>query len=158
MRDSEDLLDHPRRKKIHETVKEAPGLNWSQLQRETGLSVGALMFHLRRLESDDVVLRKPSTNDNEVLFFTQEDEELWRDPRTRVRFGNESTRRIAEIVADDEGLSAKDIAEELDVTPAAVRYHLQKLEDKELVQRRRDGRYVRYEADRELTNWMERVD
>lgn len=157
MRDAEDLLDHPRREKIFETVKKAPGLNWSQLQRETGLSVGALMFHLKRLESEDIVVRKPSTNDNEVLFFTHEDEDLWRDPRTRILFGNESTRRIAEIVADGEGLSAKDIAEELDVTPAAVRYHLSKLEDKELVQRERDGRYVRYQADRELTSWIDRL-
>jgi predicted transcriptional regulator len=157
MRDDEELLDHPRRQKIFDTVKEAPGINWSQLHRRTGLSVGALMFHLKRLESEDVVVRKPSTNDNEVLFFTQEDEDLWRDPRTRVLFGNESTRRIAEIVANGEGLSAKDVAEELDVTPAAVRYHLSKLEDKNLVDRERDGRYVRYEADRDLTSWINRL-
>ncbi len=153
----DDVLDHPRRQEIYKAVRSEPGLNWSQLQRRVGVGVGTLMFHLRRLESEDVLVRKPSTNENEVLFFTAEDEKLWRDPRTRVLFGNESTRRIAEILAEASESSAKEIADELGVTPAAVRYHINKLEDRSLVHRERDGRKVRYRADRQLDDWMQKI-
>lgn len=152
-----EQLDHPRRQTIYETVSTEPGLNWSQLQRRTGLSVGALMFHLKRLEEDDVILRRSGTTDNEVLFFTPENVELWRDPRTRVLFGNESTRHIAQILAENPGVTVREIADDLDLTPAAIRYHLSKLDDRELLQRHRDGRSVHYEPTDPLVDWIDRV-
>lgn len=155
MPDDEDALDHPRRERIYQAIKGSPGMNWSQLQRETGLSVGALMFHLDRLEESGVVSRKDSPRGNEVLLFAKEDEELWRDPRVRVLFGNESTRRVAEILTENPGSIAGDIAEELGVTPEAVRYHLAKLEEEELVNRERDGRKVRYDPSTQLASWVD---
>lgn len=155
MPEAEDALDHPRRERIYEAIKGSPGMNWSQLQRETGLSVGALMFHLDRLEEADVVSRKDSPRGNEVLLFTKEDEDLWRDPRVRVLFGNESTRQVAEILTENPGSIAGDIADELGVTPEAVRYHLSKLEEEELVDRERDGRKVRYDPSTELASWVD---
>lgn len=157
MPEEDDALDHPRREKIYETVKRFPGLNWSQLQRETGLSVGALMFHLDQLVEAGVVSRKESPRNNEVLLFARDDEDLWRDPRTRVLFGNESTRKVAEILTENPGTVAGEIADELGVTPEAVRYHLSKLEDKELVEREREGRKVRYDATEELDDWIARL-
>lgn len=154
LEDEEEALGHPRRRRIYEAVKRSPGLNRSQLQRETGLSVGALMFHLDRLLEEDVITRKQSPRDNEILLFAEEDEDLWRDPRFRILFGNESTRRVAEELAENPGAIAGDIADELDVTPEAVRYHLSKLEEKELIDRARDGRSVRYDPSRELTSWL----
>lgn len=158
MPERDDALDHPRRERIFEAVQSSPGLNWSQLQRETGLSVGALMFHLDRLVEAGVVTRKDSPRSNEVLLFTEDNEDLWRDPRFRVLFGNESTLSVAEIIAENPGTIAGEIAEELGVTPEAVRYHLSKLEDKGLVNRERDGRKVRYDATHELDSWMSRID
>jgi predicted transcriptional regulator len=151
-----DALDHPRRERIHETLQENPGLNWSQLQRETGLSVGVLSFHLDRLERQGHVVRKESPSENEVLLFLDEHEDLWNDPRTRVLFGNESTRKVAQYLTEDPGSIASEIAEELDVTPEAVRYHLSKLEERDLVSRERDGRAVAYEPDDPLETWFER--
>lgn len=158
MPDHEDALDHPRREKIYEAVKSSPGMNWSQLQRETGLSVGTLMFHLDRLVEEDVISRKDSPRDNEVLLFAREDEDLWRDPRFRVLFGNASTRQVAEILSENPGSVAADIAEEIGVTPEAVRYHLSKLEEEDLVNRERDGRQIRYDAAPELSRRIGRFE
>lgn len=158
MSDPTAPFDHPRRRLIYETVQEAPGLNWNQLQRKTGLSVGALMFHLDRLEDGGVVLRRPSTSDNEVLFFTPDNEELWRDPRTRILFGNPATRRIARTLSELADASVKEIARELDLTPAAVRYHMSKLRDKELVQQEREGRQVNYRPVGALDEWFRTMD
>jgi predicted transcriptional regulator len=157
MSETDEALDHPRRERIYEAVKESPGLNWSQLQRETGLSVGALMFHLDRLVESEVVTRKESPRSNEVLLFTKEDEDMWRDPRVRMLFGNASTRKVAEILTENPGSIAGDIADELGVTPEAVRYHLSKLEEESLVERERDGRKVRYDASGKLDDWVGRL-
>lgn len=151
-----EALDHPRRRTIHKVVAREPGLNWTQLQRKTGLSVGTLMFHLKRLEGAGAVVRKPSTSDNEVLFFTPENEDLWRDPRTRILFGNESTRRIAEIISENPGVSVGEIAEELEVTPAAVRYHISKLDDHRLLEHDKEGRRIHYAPTDTLADWVDR--
>ncbi|MDX1610797.1 MAG: winged helix-turn-helix transcriptional regulator [Candidatus Thermoplasmatota archaeon] len=149
-------LDHPRRQAIYEAVRREPGMNWNQLQRRTGLSVGSLMFHLQRLEQEDQLLRRESTNENEVLFFTPENVDLWRDPRTRLLFGNESTRRIAEVLTAQPGITAKEIAEHIGVTPAAIRYHLTKLDDRDLLERERQGRSVHYRPSSTLADWVQR--
>lgn len=153
---SDAPLDHPRRQAIFEAVKRNPGLNWNQLQRQTGLAVGALLFHLDRLEEQGALVRKPSTNRNEVLFFTEDQVDLWRNPRTRLLFGNEATRRVAEVIARRPGASATDIADEIGVHPVTVRYHLNKLTESQLVDGARDGRQIHYRPSGELTTWLDR--
>lgn len=149
------FLDHPRRERIYNTLQERPGLNWNQLQRETGLSVGALLFHLDKLEEAEAVVRKPATNDKEVLFFTKDNVDLWKDPSTRVLFGNDSTRRVAQAIHDEPGSSANDIAERLDIHPVTVRYHVDKLDDHKLLYDEKEGRSrLFYPTDR-LSDWLE---
>lgn len=151
------ILDHPRREKIFRVVQENPGLNWNQLQRETGLSVGALLFHLDKLEENDAVLRREATNENEVLFFTPDNEDLWRDPSTRVLFGNESTRRVARVITENPGVSVKAIADEVGVHPVTVRYHLDKLDEHKLVLSDKEGRANVYFPTDRLSEWMDQV-
>lgn len=151
----EPPLDHPRRQKIYETLREKPGLNWNQLQQETGFSVGVLLFHLGKLEEGDAVIRKPSTSEKEKLFFTDQNVDLWKDPSTRVLFGNESTRKVAHFVTGTPGTPTSDIAEELDLHPVTVRYHIDKLDDHKLIHIEEDGRrHLYYPTDR-LSEWFD---
>lgn len=156
--DKNDPLDHPRRKRIYQLVRSNPGLNWNQIQRKADISVGALLFHLERLEVEEVILRRPGDNENEALFFTPENVELWRDPRTRVLFGNESTRKVARAIAEAPGSTVKELAEDVDVHPVTVRYHIDKLEDHELVESEQDGRAKIYRPADRLSRWIERVE
>lgn len=153
---SEVSTDHPRRQAIVEAVRTSPGLNWNQLQRTTGMPVGALLFHLERLEREGAVVRRDSTNQNEVLFFTPETVELWRNPRTRLLFGNEATRRVAAEIALHPGTAAGEIAERLGVHPVTVRYHLGKLSDHGLIAGFREGRAIQYRPTDELRAWVDR--
>lgn len=148
-------LDHPRRERIYETLRDKPGLNWNQLQRETGLSVGALLFHLDKLEEAEAVIRKPATNDKEVLFFTDQNVDLWKDPSTRVLFGHESTRKVAHMITNQPGVPTKEIADELDVHPVTVRYHVDKLDDHKLILVEKDGRKNTYYPTDRLTDWFQ---
>lgn len=149
-------FDHPRRERIYETLQEKPGLNWNQLQRETGLSVGALLFHLDKLEEEDTVVRKPATNDKEVLFFTDENVDLWKDPSTRVLFGHEATRKVAQLISANPRVPTKEIADELDKHPVTVRYHVDKLNDHKLILVEKEGRQNVYEPTDRLSEWFER--
>jgi predicted ArsR family transcriptional regulator len=157
MPEPSEALDHPRREEIYEAVSRQPGMNWNQLQRETGLSVGVLMFHLDRLVDDGVLVKKDSARENEVLVFTHEHEDLWHDPSLRLLLGNESTRRVAEAVAEDPGRLAGDIGAELDLTPQGARYHLDKLMDEGLVEREEDGHNVRFGASPELSKRLKQL-
>lgn len=148
-------LDHPRRKLIYELIQRQPGLNWNQIQAKTGLSVGALLFHVEKLEEADVVIRRPSTSENEVLFFTEDNVSLWRDPSTRVLFGNESTRKVARAIAETPGITTQEIAEQVGIHDVTVRYHLDKLDDHKLLIDEKDGRRKRYRPTDRLSGWMD---
>ncbi len=152
----ESALDHPRRKLIYDLVQRQPGLNWNQMQRATGLSVGAVLFHLEKLEGAGAILRRESTSENEVLFFTQDNVDLWRDPSTRVLFGNDSTRKVARALAEDPGCSIQDIADEVGIHYVTVRYHLNKLKEYKLLIEETEGRSKRYHPVDRMTEWLER--
>jgi hypothetical protein len=46
------------RSKLLEIIKNNPGLHFRALQRESGLAIGQLEYHLYRLERDDEIVKK----------------------------------------------------------------------------------------------------
>lgn len=154
--EGEPPLDHPRRVKIYDTLQEKPGLNWNQVRRETGLSVGALLFHMGKLEEGGAVERRPSTNEQEKLFFTDQNVDLWKDPSTRVLFGNDSTRRIAHQITNNPGMPTRELAEEVDLHPVTVRYHIDKLDDHKLIYIEKEGNRNQYYPTDRLSDWLQR--
>lgn len=155
--DPSDALDHPRRELIYELVQEQPGLNWNQMRRASDLSVGAVLFHLEKLEEAGAILRRESTNENEVLFFTEDNVDMWRDPSTRVLFGNDSTRRVARALIERPGSSIQELADRVGVHYVTVRYHLKKLKDHKLVIEVEDGRKKLYHPVERMRECMEEI-
>lgn len=147
-------FDHPRRELIYELVNRQPGLNWNQIKRKTGLSAGTLLFHLDKLEDAGEILRRDSTSDKEILFFTEDNVEMWRDPSTRVLFGNDATRNVARAIDNNPGASIQEIADEVGIHYVTVRYHLDKLKDHKLLIEDKDGRRKIYEPTNRLSEWI----
>lgn len=149
------LLDHPKRKAIYELVRSRPGINRNQVKTALGLAMGVLDFHLHRLENGKVIVRKPSHRDNEVLLFTPDQCGLWENPRTRLLFGTNATRKVAMVLAQQPGATSADIADAVEAEPVTVRYHLSKLRDHGLADARRYGNRVEYQPTAELVDWWE---
>ncbi len=52
-----NVLDHPRRRQLHETLVQSPGCNLTDLSRNANLAVGVLRYHLSMLEGANLVDR-----------------------------------------------------------------------------------------------------
>lgn len=147
-------LDNVNRQRIYDQLSEKPGMNRNQLRKELDLALGVLNYHLGKLEEAGLVVRKPSTNDKEILLFTNDNQLLWNDPDTRLLFGSHPTRSVALYIAENPGTRTREIAKALDIKPVTVRYHLSKLRDHDLTYRVPAGRKIKYEPSSKLEEWV----
>lgn len=148
-------LGHPRREVIYDALRTQPGLNLRQLMRATGLSAGVVRHHLGALEEQDVVHRFKGERDDEVLFFTDQDLDLWDLVEGRALYGHASRRRVALYVHEQPSSSAPGIGEGVGLDPHTVRGHLDTLIQHGLVVVSRDKRPREYAPTEALEAWVE---
>lgn len=148
-------LGHPRREVIYDALRAQPGLNLRQLMRATGLSAGVVRHHLEVLEERDLVHRFKGERDDEVLFFTDQDLDLWDVVEGRALFGHASRRRVALYVHEQPSSSAPEIAEGVGLDPHTVRGHLDTLIQHGLVVVSREKRPRGYAPTESLEAWVE---
>lgn len=149
----DELLEHPLRRGIVETLAETPGMNKLQLCRALDTYPNLVDFHLEQLHDARLVVTRPGAQGNEILCFLWEDAELWENPRTRVLFGRRPIRDVGLYLAENPGTKTRQIAEDLGISPVTVRHHLRTLRDHDLVDRYRAGRRFLYAAGEDLETW-----
>jgi len=151
------LLRNDLRKGIVEQLRKTPGLNKNQLRKKLDILPNLLEFHLKRLIENEVVVTKPSAQDQEVLCFLEDQEHLWDEEKTRILFGRRPTREIGLYIAAHPGASTSEIAEAVDLSDVTVRHHLRTLRDHGIIQGIRLGRRYEYHPSEELITWVNRV-
>ncbi len=151
------LLIHPTRADILETVKAKPGINKNQIRLELSIGLKVLDYHMTKMEEAELVVRMPSAQGKEVLYFAPEDVELWENPRTRIMFGRKPTRHVATYIAENPGTSSEAIAEALDLSVVTIRHHIRTLKDHNLIVSAKIGRQVEYHPLSELREWVEEL-
>lgn len=130
-------------------------MNKNQIRREVGVGLRVLDQHLQKLLSEDVVVRRPSAQGKEHLYFRPEDQDLWENEATRIMFGRREARDVGLYVAEHPGATSKEIAEAIGKTPMTARHHLRTLRDHGIVTSADAGRKVEYHPLRELRRWVE---
>lgn len=132
-------------------------MNVSRLADAVDVVRDTAHFHVRRLEQAGIVVCKDGEKGNQRLCFLSWDEDLWRDPRTRILFGGKAPRNVAIAVLEEPGLSTTEVAEELGFSPRSARRHLKTLEEYGLVDRTRVGRAKEAHPRPPLERWREEV-
>jgi predicted transcriptional regulator len=151
------LLRNRIRRSIVGQLDRTPGLNKNQLKKKLDLLPETLEFHLERLKEYDLVVTKPSAQDNEVLCFLERDEDLWEDEDTRILFGREMKRKVGLYVAEHPGASTAEIAEAVGLEAVTVRHHLKTLREHRVIRRIRLGRDFEYHPSDSLEDWIDQV-
>jgi len=151
------VLDQDRRRLIYETLSNCPGLNLSQLIRETDLSSGVVRHHLEILQEAGLVRRRKGERADEVLFFTAEDDDLWAVEEGRALFGHATRRRVALYIAENPESSAGEIAEAFEVDSDTIRYHVDTLVEEGLVEPVSEVPPRRVVATDPMNAWLEAV-
>lgn len=142
------LLRQVERRRIFDFLRERPGVHLRKMQRELGMALGTLEYHLYRLErAGFVAVRRlgrfkayypegmVDLRDKDLLYFLRQD----------------MPRRIAIATVSRPGISFQELAASVPISPSTLSFHLQKLTKAGIVHADKVGRekvYVCPEADR----------
>ncbi len=131
------LLDT--RRKIYEAVRKNPGIHLRELQRLTGLAMGQLEYHLDLLERVGLVRsRKQGRYRRYFPADSEDDPNLVGIVRSRVG------RAILEYLLGVPRANHEEIAEAVGVSPSTLTWHMKRLADAGIVERRKAGRHTYY--------------
>lgn len=137
-----ELLENDKRRAIYEKISEDPGVNLRSLADELNLAWGTLLHHLRKLEDNHLVTSQRYGKYRRFFLngSTYNEEEQAR----LAALSTPSTARVAGYILDNPGANQSEIGDAIGVTASTVLFHVRRLQDVELVEEERDGRYVHY--------------
>jgi len=111
------LLEHPARRRVREIVEDDPGVSINEAERRSGLTHGAFVHHLAKLESAGILVSvENGQRRNLYVAGTARPEE-------RAR----TDERIIDAVAERGPSRPADVARALGLSRQAVQYHLPRL-------------------------------
>lgn len=125
-----DVLHHPARQRIHDLVREEPGLHFREIQRRLETGRGVLEHHLDKLVDADVLAVHEAHG--YTCYFVQGS--LAPDLVEVAPLVRAETARALLVAAHREpGASVNALAEAADVSNSTASYHLDKLQEAALV-------------------------
>jgi ATP-dependent DNA helicase RecG len=132
------VLDHKTRYSIHGLIVENPGVHYSAIMREYGLTNGVAAYHLSVLEREGYI--KSTRDGMQRRFYTS----TAKVPPTHNQTPEELRERAISIIHQRPGISQKEISEEMAVNRDTIGYHLRELVKNGDLKTSRDGKYVVY--------------
>ncbi len=132
----EQVLENENRSKIIDLILEEPGIHYSELLRQTDLAPGNLTWHLEILDRYKII--KNEVVGKYVVYFPY----YGKNPLSAIDLKlrkSRTTMEILELIQDKPGLSQNKIAKEIEKNHKTVKYHLDKLYEADLIEKRQEG-------------------
>jgi DNA-binding MarR family transcriptional regulator len=135
-----EALRNPQRAMLYGFIKATPGAHLKQLSDEFKMKTSSILWHIRKLESADLV-RSERANGFRVFYPVQGGIEVKRLSRAITALQNGNARAVQGLIERRPGLALKDVSERLHLQSGTVRWHVRKLRDFGLVDElvREDG-------------------
>jgi DNA-binding transcriptional ArsR family regulator len=123
-----EALKNPQRAMLYGFIRATPGAHLKQLSDEFQMKTSSILWHIRKLESADLVSSERA-NGFRVFYPVDGGVEAKMLSRAISALQNENARRVQEVVGGNPGLSVKQLAERTSILGGTVRWHLRKLRD-----------------------------
>lgn len=138
-----EVFDNDVRERIFQTVRARPGIAATDLARTVGVSWGTTIYHLDVLEQNRMVT---SLREGRHRRYFENGAQLDASKETVAILQNTVTAGVAARVKTAPGVTQKDLAHSLGMSPQALHWHLTRLVAAGLVRKEREGRVVRHFA------------
>lgn len=144
------FLLHPTRRSIYKIICETPGTYFYRLMSEIPkydkkISSATLIYHLSKLEEDGLITSEKI--DGKRIFFPKNLRTMELE-RAFMLLKNENCQRIFAFILNNDGVYQNELARVLDVHHDTIRYHTERLEDAELIQKEKQGKLTRFHIGR----------
>ncbi len=136
----EDLLEHPVRAGIMETIESDPGVHFQELVRRMGKGRGTMEHHVRKLVQSGLLVEKAERGFTCYFPKGAVDRRLM---EMAPLFKAQGARRVLQAVQAQPGAATMELASTLGMATSTVNYHVKRLVDAGVLDSRRDGRFVR---------------
>jgi predicted transcriptional regulator len=124
------------RQQVFEHVDAHPGVHYSGLVRELDIAAGQAQYHLRRLL--DARRLHVEKIQGRTHYFTDGYDDWER--RTIALLRRETTRQVIVYALDSDGVSAMELADELDLARSTVSWHLSTLVEADVAEKYYDSK------------------
>lgn len=139
--DKDELLEHERRARIYELIKQNPGIHLSEIARELEYAWGTTLHHLRKLRADHLILFKDVGHHKSFFINGSGLSEVQMQAMSLVKNG--TLAHLAQYLEAHPRVSLKELSEALNISPPLAAFHIRKLEKAGFVSKVRDGKSVR---------------
>lgn len=138
----ERLLDHERRDELLQAIRDQPGTAVTDLVKLTGVPRNTAVYHLTRLEREGLVssMREGRTR----LYFAPGSLEKRANSEALAALRHDTSRMIAMEIGQKPGLDQNALCQRFGLAPSLAHWHADRLISAGLVEKRREGRHVRY--------------
>ena len=146
-----EILDNDVRNAIYDIIRGSPGISARAVQRESELSWGTVVYHLRQLERHHLVVsrtlgRTRNYYENHGKYKGMEVQlACLQSPRALT---------LARLVLREPGMTQEALAEASGYPQPTTSYYVRKLKQAGLVEEHREGRYARYLPNAELARFV----
>lgn len=139
--DKDELLEHERRARIYELIKQNPGIHLSEIARELEYAWGTTLHHLRKLRADRLIMFKDVGHHKSFFINGSGLSEIQMQAMSLVKNGTLAL--LAQYLEGHPRVSLKELSEALNISPPLAAFHVRKLEKAGFVSKVRDGKSVR---------------
>jgi len=126
------------RKKIYRHVKKSPGLHFRELQRRTKIATGSLQYHLDFMLKRHLI--KAERKGKFVRYYSARENQLDGDEQRMGLLRQPSLRKIVLFLLTKKRANNEKIAAAVELSPSTVSWHMTKLVQGGVVEKRRVGR------------------
>ena len=135
------LLDLPARRGIFHHIKANPGIHFREIQRNMGLPIGQLEYHLDRLIKGELITKEELSGN--ARFFVR-DTFSREERRIMSILRKEIPRDIVLFLLDNPHSTPTDILGSFDFTGPNLSYHLRRMVSAGIIDLKTEGRERRY--------------
>ena len=136
-------LDLETRREIFELISEVPGLHFRELLRRLDISSGNLNYQLSYLTKHDLVV---SITDGNLKRFYAVGKVKGKEKRILACLRNETSRGLVLFLMLNPNTQFNELSQNFDLAPSKLAYHLKKLVEKDIIEKKKDGRTTHYKV------------
>ena len=130
------MMTEGTREQIRSCIETHPGLHFSALVRRLELAPGQAQYHLQRLTDSETVVREEFYG--QTHYYPSDTDEWKRGVLALAR--RETARDVVFDLLEHEPTRPTDVVERLGVARSTLEWHLDRLVEQDVVQKRRDAR------------------
>jgi predicted transcriptional regulator len=136
-------LDLETRREIFELISEVPGLHFRELLRRLDISSGNLNYQLSYMTKHDLIV---TITDGNLKRYYAAGKVKGKEKRILACLRNETARGLVLFLLLNPNTQFNDLSKNFDLAPSKLAYHLKKLIEKDIIEKKKEGRITLYKA------------